>query len=364
MAAVGCDVATSSKDSGGESVDLNFTGSALESLPLVKAASSQMEGLFPPPAPNGETAADYMELAKFFRYECHMHPQANFCPPDVDVAQNDGMNEWKFSATTLMGLIYHAQMYSGGLRGACSHTEASIDGDSFTAAAERGDPDRFILDQYSLYTCKGEDTYEGNSAYIAYSVAPDYQATLTTRYRHPFGNSDFDQTDIFQVYVALRDEVPTHLGFNWAGISSMFGRAIVLVDFENHRFAAEYLSGGQQTKHVIAVGSGGIDRATGVPYPGHYWARFFDEMSKELLDKCVDNETQAIEADEAPCTAEGIPIGWGASEELATFLGLDDTQAARLAPFLAKLATADPLPETEVGQAEGDADLYFPQSMR
>jgi hypothetical protein len=364
LPAVGCDALSSDS---GEARDLEFTAAAMESLPQVQKNAVDMSHLLPVPPPPFEVASDYLELAKFFKHECHMHPQDNFCPPNVDVAENDGMNDTKFTATTLMGLIYHAEMYSGGQRTACDHAEGSIDGQAFTAASsEGGDPDRFILDNYGLYTCVGEESHNGSTTYVAYSTAPDYQASLTTRHRAGSDKFDFDQTDVFQVYVGLDGGAPTTLAFNWAGISSMLGRAIVLVNLESHRFVVKYLTGGETNRLVTAVGIGGIDRATGAPHPGHFWASFSNDSngSLEVLERCVDNVGQLIEADVTPCQEEGIPVDWSSRDELVAFLELDAEEQQRLAAFLSKLDTAEPLPADEVPQSPDDADKYFPKSMK
>jgi hypothetical protein len=351
----------------GQGTPLDFTGGAVESLPQVEQADAgsgaALDGdLLPPPVTSG-TVADYLQLRNFFKKECHMYPQDDFCPPGVDAAANDGINEYRFTATTLLGLIYAAEMYGGGHLSRCALTSGTVTASSFVAGTPPGDPDKFLLDTYALYECKGS---VGNStigrSYQAYSVDPAYQATLTTRYRAPSGGA-YTQTDIFQVYVTVTDGVPTALAFNFAAVSSMFGRAVLLVNLVNHRFAVKYQTAGPMLTHVNAIGVGGVNRDSGAENPGHYFVRFTDNMGADAT-ACVNNVGQLIEGGESPCTAEEVPVAWDGAAAVASYLGLTADEQSRLAPFLALLDDSEPIGPDGVPGSQSDADTLFPKTIK
>lgn len=348
---------------------LEFTGEAVETMPQhVGAAAVQTSPRVwtaTGALDSGTTIAEHSLLATFFKQECHEFPNADFCPAGIDASAGGGLNEWKFSANTLLGLIYHAEMYSNGLHVECLGEPGAIDGEAFESATEGGDPDRFIVDYYPLLECRETQTYAGSTAYQAYSVDPGYQATLTTRYKAPSGFPGIDFTDVFQVYLTVdADAKSTFLAFNWVGISSLSARAIVLANLVTHRFAVRYQVSGDPFQQVlVAIGTGGVDRATGQPRPGTYHARFTDNQGDEAT-ACVDNVGQRLQSDDAPCTGAGIPVSWDAPAPVADFLGMTEAERTRLASFLAFFATPDPLSDLQVPQGPGDADLYFPIRMR
>lgn len=335
-------------------VDLEFTQGAVESLPQEAVAASALT--------SGESITTQVQLAQFFKQECHMYPQANFCPAGVDVQAKNGMNDFKFTSTSLLGLVFHAEMYGGGMSASCAGTAAKITSASFVAATEAGsDPDRFILDNLAQYGCL-EATDDG---YRVTSQAQDHQATLTARYK--FG--DGHETNVFQVDVSVdKNKAPTFLAFNWAGVSSMAARSVLLVNLKSHRFAVKYLtppvpSMNIGTNWVDAIGVGGVDRATGAKHAGYYHVRYTSESFQPKVS-CVNNATQLLEVDDTECAAAGVPITWTSSEAVANWLEMTAAERTRLAPFLAKFSTPDPLALSDTPGGPGDADLYFPKVIK
>ncbi|MCK9462314.1 MAG: hypothetical protein M0R80_22035 [Proteobacteria bacterium] len=357
-------------DDPSEDTPLHFTEASLESLPLVaEGADAGVDG-YTVYADGPETAASYDMLGDFFRYECHEWPNFDYCPPGIDVEENDGMNSTKFTNDALIGFIHHAEATVGGLKSRCGLTKGAIDAGSFQSAAGGGaEPDRFVLDTYDLFTCKGALDADGsgvNTRYVAYSVAPGYQATLASAFRHHAPETpESEQTDVYQVYVGLDGTSPRVLAFNFAAATTFYNRVILLVKFATHRFAAKLLSAGMDNPEVylVAAGVGGIDRDSGEEFPGHYWASFVDNDQATPLTACVDNVGQIVEADDAPCAAEEIPVAWASADDIATYLELSADDRTRLAAFLDKLATADPLPSTDVAHSDEEVDLYFPSSI-
>lgn len=337
---------------------LNFTADAVESLPQQADLSGGLS--------TGQSIAGQLQLASFFKQECHMYPDDDFCPKGIDAAAKDGKNSWKFSVTTLLGLVYHAEMYTGGKRSRCAGRAATISSSSFVSASGGGDPDRYILDDLSVLECLEDATGSASTpSYRAYSIEPDFQATLTTRHKATASFVPAPMTDVFQVDVSVdRGGAPTFLAFNWAGVSTMYGRAVLLVNLKTHRFAVKYLTGpASSAHHVSAIGVGGVDRATGAARPGYYSVRYTDEKGMPL-QSCVENATQLFEVDDTECARTEVPTTWTTSDAVASYLELTPAEQSRLAAFVAMFATPAPLGVDETPGAAGDADLYFPVRMQ
>ena len=294
----------------------------------------------------------------------------NFCPAGTDTSGGDS-NPRKFTIMTLLGLIYHAEMYSESIYGSCGGTAGTISADSFVAHTSGGDPDKYILDYNSLLGCVEQDTYstEGTS-YRAYSFdgtadEKDYQATLTSRYRVPYaGDATPGQTDVFQVYVSLDETTPTFLAFNFAGSNTMTSRAVLLVNLVTHKFAAKYFSPNEyQNTAVTAIGVGGIDRVTGIPNAGYFFTRFLDNNGAED-SACVDNSDGSIQSDNSNCTAGSVPTSWTASTDVQTYLDMTATEVTNLASFLAKFESEALLTAADSpADATDDPELDFPETI-
>ena len=99
-----------------------FTPAAMRSLPSVSssAASSSNARLSasslgnPSDSPSDSPIASYPTLVDFFRLECQHIPGDNYCPPTVH--PTDSLQDpTRFEMNSLIGMIYHAQMYTGTL---------------------------------------------------------------------------------------------------------------------------------------------------------------------------------------------------------------------------------------------------------
>ena len=119
----------SATGNGSGSGKFTFTGAAMSALPSVINPAT-LNSLKAPICSRERSADNLADVAsseplhmvtQFVKLECHMIPQANFCPAQLDT-NGDGVLEdytpapydnFKFSATTLIGLIYHADMYQG-----------------------------------------------------------------------------------------------------------------------------------------------------------------------------------------------------------------------------------------------------------
>lgn len=351
---------------GGNNSDrIAFTVGAIESLPQVAATRNRLQ--------TGRTnISSYNTLKEFFEQECFMPDSDNFCPDGIDTSGGDS-NPYKFTPMTLLGLIYHAEMYSGGMKTSCGGTPATINASSFVAHTPlNSDPDKFLFNYYSLLGCiqPSSGNSENGVSYSAYSMdsAGAYQATLTTRYRAPYqGVAVPGQTDIFQVYVAMSGSTPTLLAFNFAGANTMYSRAVLLVNLLEHKFAVKYFAPGGTTKALSAVGVGGVDRSTGVPHDGYYYVRFTDNVGAEQTG-CVSNRTGDFEGSTLLCSTNSVPVAWATGAAIQTYLGIADTDAGHLTAWLnetdGKLRNETLLNASDSpANATTDADSYFPETI-
>jgi hypothetical protein len=349
------------KNSGGSSM-FGIGADAVESLPQVDTGPSVKNRTLI----TGGNISTYNTLATFFKLECFMPDGDNFCPAGTDVSA--GMSSpYKLTSYTLIGSIYHADMYSGGLKTGCEGTAATITPASFTSADAGGDPDIFLLDYYTLLTCVEEITgsYVGTgTSYQTYSLdsGQTYQATLTTRYRNPFeGVSTPGQNDIFQVYVGLSSGDPVFLAYNYAGADTVFQRTVLLVNLTDHKFAVKHYE--NATNYLVAIGVGGIDRQSGVLNPGYYYTRFTNNGGTED-DGCVDNATGNFGTDTSSCTNASVPMGWSSSDSVSDYLGMTSEQRTHLASFLAKFTDDGPLAGTDSpSNNTSDPELYLPYTI-
>lgn len=343
----------------GKGTKLGITRGALETLPQVPGEEA---------AASAESIAAYPALASFFEQECFMPGGDDFCPTGTDVSGGTS-NPRKFTPMTLLGLIYHAELYSGGLETSCGHDVVYVDEDSFVAHASAGArPARFLLDDFEVLGCLERGVNQDARVTRLASVDPDgrFQATLTTRYRVPFeGVAEPGQTDVFQVDVSYAGGVPVFLAFNFAGANTMFSRAVLLANLVDHRFVVKYRAAGEPGATLVSAGVGGVDRTTGAPHPGFYFVAFSDASG--LLTRCVDNGDGHVQRDLTACTANGVPTDWKDASAVREYLGLTPSVGARVQAWLDVLASDAVLPE-EASPANaapgGDPDLYFPERVR
>lgn len=346
----------------GQGTKLGITRAALEALPQVPQVPGEEAEATP------TSIAAYPALASFFEQECFMPGGDDFCPAGTDVSGGTS-NPRKFTPMTLLGLIYHAEMYSGGLQTSCWQEVVSVDENSFVAHASAGaEPSRFLLDDFELLSCLERAVNQDPRVMRLSSVDPDgrYQATLTTRYRVPFeGLAEPGQTDIFQVDVSYADGVPVFLAFNFAGANTMFSRAVLLANLVDHRFAVKYRAAGDPGASLVSAGIGGVDRATGAPHAGYYFVAFTDASGP--LTRCVDNADGHLQPDLTACTAGGVPTDWEDASAVREYLGLTPTVGARVKAWLDVLASDALLPEDASptnAAPGGDPELYFPERVR
>jgi hypothetical protein len=168
LGAAGC-----GKGAGASGASIEFTKAAMKSLPAVSTAGASGPALSASGAPGAVsgalgtgTLADYQSLAYLFKMECQHVPNDNYCPPTVHPS-SDINDPTRFTMGSLIGMVYHAQMYTGSLVTACSEhglSPVAVSAGSYAAgdaANPAADPARFILDDYSLYTCRSTNVGPG-----------------------------------------------------------------------------------------------------------------------------------------------------------------------------------------------------------
>jgi hypothetical protein len=365
----------SDDESSGDGLPLAFMSGVVKSLPQTDPAPVAAPSASPSYAASSDSIDTYSLLASFFEQECFMPGADNYCPADVDTSGGDS-NPHKFTSYTLLGLLYHAQMYSGGQRSSCDQgSEATIDATSFVALNNAsGDADKYILDYNSLLNCLYEDPASDSTSkqyqVYSYDVNGEYQATLTTRNRVPYnGVSDPGQNDVFQVYVSNDSEgTPVFLAFNYAGADTVLSRTILLVNLTDNKFAVKHSSyNGSTYDTVVSIGIGGVDIDTGTPNTGYYMVKFTDNGSE--LEKCIDNATGLIETDMTSCSSNAVPTvaDWTTSSAVSDYLGMTATQMTHLSAWLTAMGNTTALgagdTPTDSGTG-GDPDYNLPRTVQ
>jgi hypothetical protein len=363
----------------GESRPIEFTPGAMRSLPSLKAgASPTSPAALTSARPSASTIGDYFFVAQLFEMQCR-HPDGggvNYCPPGTPPPPTGTFDPYQFTMQALIGFIFHAQMYTS-LVTDCSgdnFTPKSVTAGSYAAAsaAPGANPTRFVLDQFSTYTCRASNVSDANAETRMVSAVADgsYQTTLHTRYQYRAGGDP--QTDLFQVDVSMEAGAPTFLALNFASGAPFRSRIVLLANLASHRFALKYYTPTQPGNlglswppehYAVAVGVGGYDLTTGAPNPGHYYVDFLDEPIYPVIKRCADNAGGVMQADFTACTGEGVPTAWTSSDSIQAYLAVPAAHAARLAPYLSQFQGAATLGAADAWQNLGDEDLYWPASL-
>jgi hypothetical protein len=354
-------------------LNLAFVSEAANSLPQIKVADSSLKLMA---TGNINTTG----LASFFKQECFMpgsdgSSYSGFCPEDVReeidaaIASGEGIGEgttvfskYKLTSLTLIGLIYHAQLYSQGpgLSNDCESYEAN---DLATANAPSysggSDPDKFIIDYGTMLHCVKKQPETEGATYSTFGYNDDADnpaiANLTTRYGLPYNGESDRQTDIFQVYLGIdkdttaeAEPTPTFLAFNFVSAGGL--RSIILSNLVNHRFAVRYASASQQ---IVAVGTGGVDEDTGEAITGYYMAK--DITSDATY--CVNNATGDYDDTSYTDCQTDIDF-WDtiSASEVSDFLGINSEDAANAANFLSFFADTEALGAAAIPSDDYAAD--------
>ncbi len=350
---------------GGDGPTIAFTKAAMGALPSVNAsAAASLTANRARATVASGSVADYPSLVNLFRLECQHVPDDNDCPANVHPT-SDLMDPTRFEMGSLIGMIYHAQLYTGTLVTDCSqsgYSPMAVSASSYSAHSSdpAADPTKFVIDDDALLTCRSShvDNPQAETRVVSAAADGSYQAALHTRYNYVAGGQT--QTDLFQVYVSLSSGAPAFLAFNFAAATPHASRIVLLANLSSHRFALKYYvpsQSGAGSFFAVATGVGGYDLATGAANPGHYFVSFSDGGGTSL---CVNNEGGVIES--ADACAE-VPSSWSSADVVAAYLGASAADAARAAHFLDYFALPDSLGPNDAWRSAGDEDLYWPATL-
>jgi hypothetical protein len=364
-----------------------FTQGAMRAVPLVRPAAPGAALRAAQELSLAANIEDSFFAKQLFQMQCRRSASegVDYCPPgtpsrDAYAGAPFG-DPYQLNMQTLIGFIYHAQMYTE-LVTDCSGqglTPETVTSASYAAASSdaAADPTRFVFDQYGTYTCRSTQISDTAHETRMVSAVSDgsYQTTLHSRYKYDSGDHRA-QTDFFQVDISMNAGAPEFLAFNFASAEPLSSRLVLLVNLINHRFAMKYYTpeqpstggptGAAPHRYAVSVGAAGYDFTTGNPNAGHYYLRFLDDPGVEEV--CVDNVGGVFEPDFTACDAEGIPASWGVSA-IQEYLGVPAATAARIGDYLAVFADTGDLAAATADNwsvttsQSTDADLYWPASL-
>ena len=327
---------------------LGLSRDALTALPAVPSPRGQA-------LTAGDALPDDFTLKQFFKLQCHHglrgDPVVDYCPPGVP--KND---DTEFNAQTLLGLIFAGDREAADIFGATyQHCGAGEGGAPATVTAasyvssDGGNGHRFVVGLDPLLGCAAHRVWNGAYKAYLYGTQSDRRVLVASR-KHDLTSAGADQTDLYEIYLGLNGAGAAHvLAFNTVGIAGVvpggnpydYGeRAILLVNFETHRFMVKYRQ--NNGAFLTAAGRGGMD-ASGAWQPGAFSVRT-DGTTAGL---CADNATRLV-ADPSACAAE--QASWSSAAEAAAYLGLTAQETSDLDTFLQHFA-AGPM----VGDLAADA---------
>lgn len=326
---------------------LNSTSEMAKSLPMISGAiTASSVGV---DALTFDTVADATHVAMiqdFFKLECHDDSGSiNFCPSGVTA---DDTN--KFTTTTLLGLVYHAEMKGKDIYGGDDTYKTCAKGETPTALTNHvvhyvlndgseGTDNPMVLPITDAFDCLGTFTYEGLPNYSAYhkAEAGNTFAYLTTRYQHALSGSVM--SDVFEAYMSNASG-SSILGFNLASFDDKTtgdyaNRVVLIANATSHKFAVKMDNG--YNKRLIAIGKGGYDSGTNTYVDGYFVVRTNDGTTTKLY--CIKNAAAPLIVAATFCNDIVANLGttsgntWTGAA-VATYLGLGTADATYLDSFI------------------------------
>ncbi|MBF0351171.1 MAG: hypothetical protein HQM11_09060 [SAR324 cluster bacterium] len=319
-------------------------------------------------------------IESFFKAECHNDGNGlDFCPPGTDT----GM-ETKFSTTTLIGAIYHADLYLGNIYGTTISTDssggykscASGNGKELTNHTPIITPEnatRFLIDFGSLFDCAGSETSDNNTTYFLYSKAKDNQtfASLVTRkeqYAESFGATF---SDINQSYLKNGDAVilAFNLADNWdygRPDNASNRRTVVITNVTTHKFIVKRIStventiSNDQGNHLVALGKAGYDSQNNTWIEGFYMVKA-DYQGTNQATVCVQNGLNpAIVSDDNCAEISGFFVDGWTIAQVYSWLEIPETDRTNISGFNAFFENSAFLNNDHIPLNTSD---YFPDSI-
>lgn len=314
----GCAASNDDDDDDDSSNSVNITSSAAKALPAIPASASSG-----PSMAVGDPIGDTI-ISNFFKLECQMESDNN-CPSGVTADANN-----KYTVTTLIGVIYHAEMYMENVldNQISSCTAATVNAGSFVTTDAGGSTSTYLIDYFSQLNCIGSTSYNSQSQYYTVQSDTASDVVIIVTRKHDTATAGWDQSDIYQAYLSKDSAGAAHiLAFNTTNINdaaddSTF-RTVLLVNLATRKFLVQHHGTG--TNYLIAAGQGGIS-ASGTYESGYYFAK-----TNNTAGICIDNATQK-EVAASLCSSE--TVAWTTPAEVATYLGMTAGEQTDLAGFI------------------------------
>lgn len=340
-----------------------LAGETMKSLPLIKTETISLVKLFATPAVAGQNPPQ--TVTDFFKFECHWGDDSSpaYCPteikealyrlPKVDSYEGPSQFEYKpykYSATTLIGNIYHAEQY---LRSPYPVNDGTTDTeDDFTDSSTAIEDDAYVF--------KTNDS-GGNAERFVIKLPGFYNRHLASDggnqiFHKPSGDiatkfgsfvpmkntlSGGSETAFFQSYATTNADGTAGrvMAFNSINISTMFARTIIITNFEKGKFVLKNGMGSTTKVGIVALGKGGVDLTTGADKEGQFYVWYSGDTinSSSEWEGCIDNATkQTLELDGINCAdLKDFFDGEEHADFVATYLELTEGEKSDLAPFLA-----------------------------
>ncbi|MBF0238429.1 MAG: hypothetical protein HQM12_12040 [SAR324 cluster bacterium] len=301
-------------------------------------------------------------IESYFKLECQMD-DVNFCPEGVAADENS-----KFTLLTLVGNIYHAEMYINNIypepgaevevddagnpilpHESCGKLNGKVlSGDASVVPV---DGSKFIVDMSALYDCAGSEPEFDGTRYVLYSKAEDEKTYAVLWSSKNVHNTNFEthHSQITQAYVHKGDS--TVLAFNlvgrWKGVNytgtSSGNRSVGIVNSTTNKFIVKYIwpaeDASDKNKKLVALGTGGYDPETGVWADGYYMIKAYsegwttDSAGEDLV--CIRNGITPTVVDSSNCAEiSGFfsTTGWTLGE-VHQWLGTTSEDQTNLAGF-------------------------------
>lgn len=384
-----CSSGNSSTNSSSSVSAFNLPGNAVKSVPQINGtlASADLSN-----SVNIDISTEVTQVIQdFFKLECHDDGgNINFCPTGVDASSLDT----KFSTTTLIGLVQHADMYLANVYSSDEVTDPET-GESVSIptykTCEKGtssaaltnhtpvyDPTNssaFVVDMGDLFDCAAGFDFGGSKTSSAvYSKAIDNLtfASLTSRKQiQSTASYGGVMSDIFESYIKrLSDGSPYILGSNLAsfdekGAEDSNGRSVLITNFSNNKFIVKYITGVSDSnrKYLVALGKAGYDPSTSTWVTGYYMVKAqFGTSAAETV--CVENSISPVIVADSNCSdISGFfsADGWTAAQ-VYEWLDVGATDQANLAGFNSFIADDEFLSSAATVLPANGTD-YFPDTI-
>ncbi|MBF0106396.1 MAG: hypothetical protein HQM16_13855 [Deltaproteobacteria bacterium] len=370
----------------------NLAGEAFQSIPLINGSvTGSTSSLVTLRAESTLAAVNQDILESFFKLECRNEEGTlDFCPDNDDVDYTT--LDYKFSTTTLIGLIQHADMYLANVFSSDEVPDPETGVSSFestyktcqkgsgasalsnhTAVYSPENANTFVVDFGTLFDCVGAFEF-GDTGYALYSKSVDdlIFAALVSR-KQVEGTVDYVgvMSDIFQSYIR-RDSngEPVILGFNLASFddkdtNDSAGRAVLITNFSTHKFIVKYIGGVSADTYynVVAMGKAGYDSTNKNWVSGYYMAKL-SYGTTEAETVCIENGDTPSIVEDSYCADVAAYFGDNGmtTTEVYTYLEASETDQQNLAGFNTFFDDNEFLDSSATTLPANNTD-YFPDSI-